>query len=126
MDQLKTQEFNHPAKPWLDALLNSWPLCIHVDAVATMFALALDRSGFYRPASRSLFYNGFAMVRLTLPFGIWLHVKPVPSARLQLGLGWKLNGRFGLILRWQSDSSAAAGTHGPNVGQAARWDRGTA
>jgi hypothetical protein len=111
---------------WRDKLLNAWPLCVHTDAVATLFALALDAQGIYRPDSRSLFYNGFVMVRLTWPFGIWLHIKPTSTGRFQCGIGWKLNGRIALLFRWQTDASAAAGVRGPNVGQASAWDRGTA
>lgn len=122
---MKTLETNHGGD-WRDRLLNRWPACVHVDAVATIFALAWDREGVYRPEAASLFYNGAVMVRVTFPFGIWLHFKPVSSARLQLGLGWKLNGRFGGVLRWQRDADAARGTHGPNIGQAVAWERGTA
>lgn len=43
----------------------------------------------------------------------------------RFGIGWKLNGRFGAIFRWQSDESAAEGTHGPNYGQATGWECGT-
>ena len=51
---------------------------------------------------------------------------PAHNLRLQADIGWKLNGRFGLILRSQTDASAAAGEHGPNLGQATGWKRGTA
>lgn len=122
---MKTIEL-HYGGDWRDKVLNAWPLCIHTDAVATLLAAAWDSQGIYRPESRSLFYNGAIMVRLTLPFGIWLHIKPVAAGRFQCGIGWKLNGRFGLLLRWQTDKSAATGAHGPNVGQASAWDRGTA
>ena len=122
---MKTLETNHGGD-WRDKLLNAWPLCIHTDAVATIFTFAYDADGFCRPDSRSLYANGYVFLRLTFPFGVWLHIKPVSHARLQLGAGWKLNGRFGLIIRWQTDASAAAGTHGPNHGQASAWKRGTA
>lgn len=123
---MRVLEHNHPMAPWLDALLNAWPLCIHRESVRTLFALASDALGTYRPGDESLFYNGVAMIRLTLPAGLWLHLKPTIDRRLQVGVGWKLNGRFGLVLRWQSDASAAAGVHGPNLGQATGWERGAA
>lgn len=124
---LKTLETNHGGN-WLDKLLNAWPACIHTDAVATLFTAAIDIDGLYRPDSRSLYYNGFLFVRITWPAGIWIHVKPHPNLRLQAGIGWKLNGRFGLTFRAQTDQGAAAGAHenAPNIGQATGWARGTA
>jgi hypothetical protein len=116
---------NHYRGDWRDKLLNSFPLLLDTDYIGTL-AFAWDAEGPYAPEDYSLFYNGFFMVRLNFPFGIFLHIKPVRGSRFQMGVGWKLNGRFGLILRWQTDTSAAAGTHGPNVGQASAWSRGTA
>ena len=121
---MKTLETNHGGN-WVDRLLNRWPLCLDADSIGTL-AFAWDAEGVYCPEDYSLYYNGFVMMRLTFPFGIWLHVKPVSDARFQCGIGWKLNGRFGITLRWQADASAAAGTHGPNAGQASGWERGTA
>lgn len=122
---MKTLENNHGGN-WLDRLLNRWPLCLDMDDVLTLFARASDEHGVYEPDEGSLFFNGVWMVRVTWPFGIWVHVKPTVDTRIQVGAGWKLNGRFGLIARAQSDASAAAGTHGPNHGQARGWGRGTA
>lgn len=122
---MKTLETNRGGN-LLDRLLNSWPFCIHKDAVATLFTRAWDDQGAYRPENASLFYNGHFFVRISFPFGIWLHWKPYSDLRVQLGIGWKLNGRFGVVARVQSDDEAAAGTHGPNFGQARKWDRGTA
>lgn len=116
---------SHYNGDWRDKLLNAFPLLLDTDYIGTL-AFAWDREGPYSPEDYSLFYNGYVMVRLTFPFGIFIHIKPARDARLQLGFGWKLNGRFGLICRWQSDKSAAAGTHGPNHGQASAWERGTA
>ena len=123
---MKTLETNHGGN-WLDRLLNAWPLCLDADSIRTV-AVAWDAEGVYCPEDYSLFYNGFVMVRVTFPFGIWLHLKPVRNARFQCGAGWKLNGRFGLTLRWQTDAKAAHGAHdnAPNAGQAIGWERGTA
>lgn len=119
---MKTLEYNHGGN-WFDRLNNA----LAVDQLAMRsWAIAWDAEGVYCPEDYSLFYNGYVFVRLTFPFGVWLHIKPVSDARFQCGIGWKLNGRFGLTLRWQADTSAAAGTHGPNVGQAQGWGRGTA
>jgi hypothetical protein len=107
-------------------VLNAWPCCLHTDAVATVFAIAWDAQGIYRPGPVSLYANGGLMLRVTFPFGLWLHIKPWRDRRVQLGAGWKLNGRLGLIARAQTDAAAAAGTHGPNVDQASAWERGSA
>ena len=122
---MKTIE-NHYNGDWRDKLFNAWPLCLDTSSIKTLFARASDNQGVYTPGDRSLFYNGVWSVRLTFPFGIWVHVKPTIDLRLQAGAGWKLNGRFAVLLRVQTDESAAAGTHGPNHGQASGWDRGTA
>lgn len=122
---MKTAENNHGGN-WFDRLLNSWPFCLHVDAIGTLFAKAWDEQGAYRPGDGSLFYNGHFFIRITSPFGIWLHWKPYRNLRIQAGAGWKLNGRFAVLLRAQTDTEAANGTHGPNYGQAIGWERGTA
>ena len=123
---MKTLETNHGGN-WFDRLLNSWPLCLDADSIRTV-AIAWDEEGICLPDRRSLFNNGYVSLRLTWPFGAWLHVKPVRNARFQAGAGWKLNGRFGLTFRWQTDAKAAAGAHdnAPNHGQASAWARGTA
>lgn len=122
---MKTIEFNH-GDNWLDRLLNAWPLCLDTDYTLSLFALAWDDKGLYCPPQGSLFYNGYLMGRITVPFGVWLHAKPLRDLRIQIGIGWKLNGRFGLTCRAQSDASAADGEHGPNFGQASGWARGPA
>lgn len=121
---LKTLEYNHGGN-WLDRLNNA--IAVDMDNVRTV-ALAWDSEGPYCPGRVSLYYNGALMLRLNWPLGIFLHIKPVSSARFQFGIGTKLNGRWGLILRWQKDAKAAAGAHenAPNIGQASAWARGTA
>src|SRR3990167_6101049 len=123
---MKTLEYHHGGN-WFDRLMNVWPLCLDAEIIRTA-AVAWDADGVYFPSRRSLFYNGFIFLRLTWPFGIFIHVKPVRNARFQCGSGWKLNGRIGLILRWQKDEKAAQGAHenAPNVGKARGWNRGTA
>jgi hypothetical protein len=120
---VKTLETNHGGN-WFDRLNNR--LAIDVDRMKTLFAWASDVEGTHRPDDTSLFWNGVLMFRLCWPLGIWLHVKPTIYTRIQAGVGYKLNGRLGLTLRVQSDESAARGTHGPNLGQATGWARGTA
>jgi hypothetical protein len=110
----------------VNKLLNAWPLLIDTDSVRTLLCLAWDEQGVYSPGDVSLFYNGFVMVRVTLPFGVWLHLKPMRNLRFQCGGGWALNGRVKLTFRFQTDESAAAGVSGRNFGQAGGWARGTA
>ena len=120
---MKTIEYHHGGN-WFDQLNNA--IAVDVDSVRSV-AVAVDAEGVYLPGKASNFYNGFAFLRLTWPPGIFLHLKARRDRRTQIGLGWKVNGRFAPTLRlWQSDESAAAGVHGPNLGQAAGWERGTA
>jgi hypothetical protein len=124
---MKTLETDALLPEWLNGVLNRWPLCIHKDAVATIFTIAYDAEGWYRPENKSQFYNGYFFVRITWPGGIWIHVKPRIDSRYQVGIGFKNNGRFGIPIRLgQTDAAAAAGVQGPNTGQAAGWERGTA
>lgn len=149
---MKTTENNHGGN-WLDKLLNAWPLCLDSDSIKSQ-AMAWDKEGVYFPGSKSLFYNGYVFLRVSIPFGVWLHLKVRPTWRVQAGFGWKLNGRFAfnplgipviaalcLTVGWswwwlvllpfyrkQTDASAAAGAHenAPNLDQASGWERGTA
>ena len=98
----------------------------------------------------SLFYNAvifvrystvpavfFAQVLLTLATGWWWlmlfgafasvrwSASSTAKALLQVGVGWKLNGRIALLLRIQSDATSAAGSSGPNYGQATGFNYGT-
>jgi len=47
------------------------------------------------------------------------------KALWQAGIGWKLNGRFAPLFRFQSDESSATGVTGPNFGQATGFNYGT-
>lgn len=47
------------------------------------------------------------------------------KALLQIGAGWKLNGRLAVLLRIQSDKTSARGVTGPNHGQATGFNFGT-
>lgn len=96
----------------------------------------------------SLFFNGIFFIRYTITplllvqmalaiklgswwyllFGLFFSVRWSPSTTakslFQTGLGYKLNGRLGITLRVQSDSSSAAGVTGPNLGQASGFNYG--
>lgn len=120
--------------------LNKWPLLLDQDSIKPMFAcyLGCKRDGRWilgrawfgnQPWDSSLFWNGVGFVRISLPFWIGIGIRWSGSATgkayVQTGIGWKGNGRFGILLRGQSDKSSAAGVSGPNYGQATGWDEGT-
>lgn len=124
------------------SMLNRWPLCIDTDSIKPLLEVeyganpvsadAPDLTNLHVRlggdcATGSLFRNGLLYVRLLWPLGLFVHVRWCGSCArtfLQVGLGWKLNGRFAVLFRVQSDASAAAGVSGPNIGQAAGWLEG--
>lgn len=88
------------------------------------------RISFGDAETESLFYNAGFYFRLMLPFYVgvglrWRDGGPGKRSFLQAYAGWKLNGSFSIVLRIQSDASAAAGTTGANFGQATGWNDGT-
>jgi len=114
---------NDPRWPdWANRLLNN--LAVDTEKVRS-FAFSVGPHWFAREGTVSLFYNGAVFVRAVWPLGIWVQLKWSRNHRFQAGFGCKLIGRWGLNLRFQSTESAAAGTSGPNLGQAQGWDRGT-
>ena len=116
---------------WLDRLLNCWPFCLDTDSIKSIgVAWLFKDAGVWcfmpRPCgTKSLFYNAQFFIRLSLPFGIFFGCRLGPTYLFQTGIGWKLNGRFGILLRIQTDASAAAGVSGPNYGQSTGYDFGT-
>lgn len=124
-----------PASP-----LNKWPLLLNEESIKPIFSCCLGckQEGkwtawldwFGREKEGSLFYNGIFYFRFMLPFWIgvgirWAGGNPTRREYLQTGIGWKGNGRFAILLRIQSDRSAAEGTSGPNYGQAEGFNCGT-
>lgn len=72
---------------------------------------------------RSLYWNGIFYMRVTTPFGIFLHFrwsgKPGKKRQyLQIGLGRKLNGQIATTWRISGDEASADGVYGANHGQA--------
>jgi hypothetical protein len=118
-----------------DSALNKWPLLLDTDSIKSVgIAWLFKENGEWKFAPRitgntSLFYNAVFFLRLSLPLGIFGSFRWSPAtdkkALFQTGFGWKLNGRFGITLRIQSDAASAAGTAGPNYGQATGFDYGT-
>lgn len=124
---MKTLEADLRLPVWVNALLNSWPLCLDEESVRTVYARCSDNEGLYTPGEQSLYMNGVWFIRLCAPFGIFLGVKPVVDGNTyHFGLGWKGNGRFTITARRQSFEQSAAGVLGPNSGHARGWDRGNA
>lgn len=138
---MKTLEYHNNGN-WIDNLLNSWPLCLDTDSIKPVleieygankstptkpdFKNLIIRTG-NRCTTDSLFRNGLIYLRLTRPFGIFIHLRWCAFCRrafLQTGFGWKLNGRIAVLLRIQSDQSAADGVHGHNFGQAVGFAEG--
>lgn len=70
----------------------------------------------------SLYYNGVFFFRIAFPFFIGVMFRwsanTTTKSFIQTHIGWKLNGRFAIALRIQSDTSAEAGMDFPNPGQA--------
>lgn len=127
---MKTLEY-HAQGTWYGRLwdeFNNW-LAVDVDGM-WIWGWAWDSHGPWvvndTREHKSNFWNGYVMLRLCWPLGVFVHLKPLRNRRIQFGAGWKVNGRFTLTFRVQSDESAARGTHSPNHGQASGWDRGTA
>lgn len=117
------------------SLLNRWPLLIDTDSVHSFgIAWLFKESGSWCALPRltgneSLFYNAVFFVRLGLPFLFCASIRwsgsTTSRAVLQFCVGFKLNGRSALSIRIQSDASSAAGSSGPNYGQAAGFNYGT-
>ena len=131
-------EMQHPGEPaWLWRFGNS--TAIDSDRVGSLgFAWGFRENGrwFWLPritGNRSLFFNALLFLRVTwvvfLPVGLFASVRWSPSstakALLQLGAGYKLNGRLAVLFRVQSDATSAAGVTGPNSGQAPGFEYGT-
>lgn len=76
----------------------------------------------------SLYYNGIFFIRLMLPFYIGAMIRwsgsETKKAFIQTHIGWKLNGKFAITFRIQSDESGFLSNQGPafnNHNQARGW-----
>ena len=128
-------EFDKRYPDWLNNLLNKWPLMIDEDSVKSFAVVwGFKREGKWQwkperaPNDGAQFYNGILCLRLNWPIGVFLQIRwsgsTTRKALLQCGLGWKVVGRIGLVLRVQSDASSAVGYNTPNTGQAQGWEYG--
>lgn len=110
--------------------LNKWPLLLDTDSIKSIgIAWLFKENGTWNflprlTGSQSLFYNAQFFLRLTFPFGIFFGARIGSTYLFQCGVGWKLNGRIAVLFRVQTDASAAAGTSGPNYGQATGYEYG--
>jgi hypothetical protein len=113
------------------SILNKWPLLLDTDSIKSLgIAWIFTEQGKWKTFPRftgvqSLFYNAAFFLRVSLPFGIFFGMRLGPTYLFQCGIGWKLNGRFAILFRVQTDASAAAGVSGPNYGQSPGYEFGT-
>lgn len=126
----RSVEQQHPGESWLihwlgnaTAIPTEWIASV---AIAWIFKDA-DRWSFIPRfcGELSLFWNAQFFLRISFPFGGFFGMRLGPVYLFQTGFGWKLNGRFGILFRIQTDASAAAGVTGPNYGQATGYNFGT-
>lgn len=114
---------------WYDNILNTWPLMIddasvHTIGIAWLFK-EMNKWVFKpRITGDKQFYNAVFFIRVGYPFAIFIGIRYALDHLFQGGIGWKQNGRFAILCRFQTDESAARGTHAPNLNQAQGWDYG--
>ena len=100
--------------------------------VKNIFSIAVTKPVRYNVGSgdqdSSLYWNAPIFFRVMLPFYIGIMIRwsgsTTKRAFLQTHIGWKLNGRFAIAFRIQSDPSGEAGMDYPNPGQAKGWEYG--
>ena len=101
---------------WYDELLNAFPLCIdnkYVKTVGVAFGFKeLGKWNFIpRITGDAQYYNALFFIRLGIPFSFFIHFRINSSKLVQLGLGYKQNGRVGIHFRLQTDDSSTKGYH---------------
>jgi hypothetical protein len=114
---------------WYDKYLNMWPFMIddtkvHTIGIAWIFKEDGKWNLWPRVTGNHQYYNAQFFLRLGFPLAVFFGMRLSSTRLLQLGLGWKQNGRFAIHLRFQTDESAAIGSTSPNYGQASGWDYG--
>lgn len=122
---------------WYTKLTNKFPLMID-DRLVTSLGVAwlFKYQNEWCPLPRFIgkewqYANAIFYVKVTFPFGIWLHVRwsdnpDVKRQFYQCGIGWKDSGRFAVHSRLQSDKTAADGYHTglPNLDQTTGFNFG--
>lgn len=113
---------------WFDKYLNKFPFCVDADYIKTIgiaWIFKENNKWNYIPriTGSHQYYNAQFFLRIGW-LGVWFHTRLSKTNLLQIGIGWKQNGRFGIHFRFQTDKSAAEGTTSHNYGQASGWDYG--
>lgn len=112
----------------ITAIPEAWSIhlfSIQIGFFDMLYVGAFNLLRFWYRDTPSLFMNGAIFLQVRAPFWIGIQVRPLTAHFLQCGLGWKGNGRLAVLLRIQTDESAAAGMDGPNFGQADFMNDGT-
>ena len=130
---MRIVEDRHPGEPWLLWKLGNL-LTVDQDFMKSVGWVCGFRFGGkwqWKPikvSNQSLFYNGVFFIRFNWPLGLFGSFRWSAAtdrkALFQFGIGFKLNGRFALLLRVQSDKTSAAGVTGKNMGQRTGFDYG--
>jgi hypothetical protein len=131
---MKIVEERHEGEPWLLWKLGNL-LTVDQDIVKSIgIAWGFKENGKWnwmprRTTEQSLFFNSILFFRVNWPLGFFWSLRWSGSedrkALFQTGIGFKLNGRFAILLRVQSDDTSARGVTGPNYGQARGFEYGT-
>lgn len=128
---MKIVEERHTNEPWLMWKLGNLLTVEAVKSFGVVWGFKRNEKWCWIPervGGQSLFYNGILFFRLCWPLGLFASVRwssaSDKKALLQTGFGFKLNGRFAILLRIQSDKTSAAGVTGPNFGQSCGYDYG--
>jgi hypothetical protein len=114
---------------WYDGLLNSWPFMIDDQSVHTIgIAWIFKENGQWNLMPRITgdhqYYNAQFFLRFGLPFALFFGMRLSCTHLVQIGFGWKQNGRIAIHFRFQTDQSAAQGANSHNYGQSGCWDYG--
>lgn len=100
-------------------------LSIQAGFIDSVYPGAFDLLRMWWKDTPSLFMNGVFFLQLRFPFWIGIQIRPFTARYFQCGIGWKGNGRLGLLFRFLHDESSAAGMDGPNKGQTTGMNDGT-
>lgn len=128
-------EQQHPREPyWLYWLGNATAVDdAKVKSIGIAWLFKDNRVWKFMPritGEQSLFFNAVFFLRFNwfwpgIFFSFRWSASSIKKAIFQTGIGCKLNGRFGIPFRFQSDKTSAEGSTGPNTGQADGFNYGT-
>ena len=126
---MRIQETRHANELWLQYWIGNITAIDsdYVKSIGCAWLFKENKAWNFAPkitGNVALFYNALFFVRVTT-IGLFFHMRLSETNLFQCGIGWKLNGRFAILFRIQSDASSAAGVTGPNYNQATGFDYGT-